>query len=97
MAHRTEGQRRLDAWFEADETRTRASLADKIGVSPQAISMWLSEANPSVPKEAYWALIEAITGIPGRAFLPEAARKEHDEREARLAALRGERPSATEG
>lgn len=56
--------------------------------------MWLSEANPSVPKEPLWPLIEAATGIPGEAFLSKAARKEHADRRARLEALRA---TGTEG
>lgn len=88
MAKRTDGQKRLDAWFEADPARTRASLASKLGITPQAISMWLSDKNASTPAERLWPLIEAATGIPGVEFLTADEKRERQDRLDRLAALR---------
>lgn len=90
MATETAGSRRLREWLAATE-RSRASLGDEIGVTGQAVSLWISGKCP--PSEAYWTLLEAITGIPGVEFLTDERRAEYDERQARLTALR-DRPAA---
>lgn len=88
---RTEGQRQLEAWLAADKSRTRDKLGKALGISGQAVSMWLSREKPTVPAETLWSTLKALTGIDGELFLSESRRKKRAEqmraREEAVAAL----------
>lgn len=56
---------------------TRAELAEKLGVSPQAVSNWCAEQarNRTRPDAKLRKKLEELTGIPRTAWLNEVERE----------------------
>lgn len=82
----------LREWLAADPTRTQTALGHELGVSQQSVSYWAS--GDTTPDPEYWPLLEALTGIPGVAFLSGRALRAHERRELRLAQIRAMRAEA---
>lgn len=65
----TVGRRQLAVWLASDVKRTRHALGKLIGVSGQAIGLWL--ARSSRPDERKRELLRIATGIEPSTWLTE--------------------------
>jgi transcriptional regulator with XRE-family HTH domain len=86
LVPRTKGRDLLARWFEADRTRTRAGLGERLGISGQAVSGWLRAV--ARPEEGRLRdLLEHATAIPADSWL---TKREVEDRAKQVARARGD-------
>lgn len=84
----TDGRAQLVEWMAAAEGRTQGFVARKLGISQPAVRNWIQ--GTSRPENPYRDALEALCGIPPKAWeLPE----EREKRDQALARIRDEAPS----
>lgn len=71
---RVRGRLLLLKWFNADRTtRTRVGLGQRLGVSGQAVSRWVTGA--ARPEGHIRSLLAIVTGVPADEWMTPAERK----------------------
>lgn len=91
---RRTGAALLREWLDAP-ANTGSALAHELGIDQSNVSRWAN--GDAVPGREYWPLLEALTGIPGVAFLSGRALRAHERRELRLAQIRAMQAESAKG